>query len=204
MQKGQHAILGAVVAVPFLCAAGGVSATPPTGGHYVYVPPGATVVILPEPAMTATPIGTSAAPTVSPFAPIIAQQNAMMQRMIADVNAMFATPMPDAQQLIRGAMRGLPQAGPGTGVLVTSVSSGNRVCSETITYGYPANGSKPQMHVMRSGDGCGAVTIPGPARRVATPVAPHAIPRVAPASSPPRLWTAKDTARPIGRAEPGT
>jgi hypothetical protein len=199
MQKGQQAILGAVLAAPFLCAAGGASAAPPGAGNYPYVPPGATVVVLPEPTMTAAPIGSSAAPMAFAVAGMIAQQDAMMRRMIADMNAMFAMPMPDPQQLIQAAMRGAPQAGAGSGVLVTSVSSGDRVCSETVTYGYPANGGKLQVHVTRTGNGCGLVTMPGSASPVATPLAPP--PSMAPAGSPPRLWTASDAARPIGRAD---
>ncbi len=204
MQKGQQAILGAILAIPFLCAGGSASAAPPAAGHYVYVPPGATVVVLPEPAMTTTAVGFSAAPMPLPVASMIAQQDAMMQRMTADMNAMFAMPMPDPQQLIRAAMRGMPQAGAGTGAFLTSVSSGDGVCSETVTYRYPANGGKPQVHVTRSGNGCGAVTMPGSASPVATPVAPRTVPSMAPTGSPPRLWTASDTARPIGRVAPGT
>jgi hypothetical protein len=204
MKTGQQAILGAILAVPFLCAAGSASAAPPAGGHYVYVPPGASVVVLPETAMTATPVVVSATPMVFPVASMIAQQDAMMQRMIADMNAMVAMPMPDPQQLMQAAMRGMPQAGGGAGVFLSSASSVNGVCSETVVYGYPANGGKPQVHVTRSGNGCGAVTMPGRARPVATPLDPRTIPRMAPTNAPQRLWTASDTARPIGRAEPGT
>jgi hypothetical protein len=204
MKKRQQAILGTILAVPFLCAAGSASAAPPAADHYVYVPPGATVVVLPAPAMTAMPVAVTEAPMVFPVARMIAQQNAMVQRMIADMNAMFAMPMPDPQELIEAAMRGMSPAGPAIGVFVTSVSSGSGVCSETVTYGSPASGGMPEVHVTRSGNGCGTVTMPAPASPVATPVAPHAIPGMAPTSSPPRLWTASDTARPIGRVHPGT
>lgn len=207
MHKGHQAILGAVLALPFLCAAKSASAAPPETGHYVYVPAGATVVVLPGPAVPAAPVSVSQAPMAFPVADLpvarmIARQDAMMQRMIADMNAMFAMPMPSPQQFITAAMRGMPRPGPGNGVFVTTVSSGNGVCSETITYGYPANGGKPEVHVARSGNACGAMTMPGD-RPVATPISPYAIPGTPPVSAPPRLWTARDTARPIGPATPG-
>jgi len=204
MRKGQQAVLGAILALPLLCAAKDASATPPpSGGNYVYVPAGATVVVLPDPAMTAPPVNISPAQMAFPMANVIAAQDAMMQQMIAEMNAMFAMPMPDPQQVVAAAMRGMPQPGRGTGVFVTSVSSGRGVCSETITYNYPTNGSSPQVHVARSGNGCGAVTMRGPATPAAAPIAPRAIPNLAPPSAPPRVWTARDTARPVGPAHPG-
>jgi hypothetical protein len=203
MQKSQQAILGAILAVPFLCAAKSAGAAPPPTGRYVYVPAGATVVVLPGRAMAAVPVNISPTPMAFPVAGMIAQQDAMMQRMIADMNAMFAMPMPDPQQFIEAAMHSMPQPGSGTGVLMTLVSSGRGVCSETITYDYPANGAKPQVHVVHSGNACGDVTMPGPASPVAAPIVPRAIPDTAPASAPPRLWTARDNARPVGRRNPG-
>ena len=204
MQKSQQAVLGAILALPLICAAKQASATPPpSGGNYVYVPAGATVVVLPDPAMAAPPVNISPAQMAFPMANVIAEQDAMMQRMIAEMNAMFATPMPDPRQMIAAAMRGMPQPGRGTGVFLTSVSSGRGVCSETITYNYPANGGSPQVHVARSGNGCGAVTMRGPATPAAAPIAPRAVPNLAPPSAPPPVWTARDTARPIGPAHPG-
>ncbi len=207
MHKGQRAILGVILALPFLFLCAGKSASaapPPTGGHYVYVPAGATVVVLPRLATTAAPAYVTSAPMGFPIASIIAQQDAMMQRMIADMNAMFATPMPDPQQVFEAAMRGMPQPGAGTGVFLTSINSGHRVCSEAITYDYPANGGKPQVHVARSGNGCGAVSMQAPASPVVAPIAPRAIPNMAPPSARARVWTARDTARPIGPAKRGT
>lgn len=205
MHKGHQAVLGAILALPFLCVAKNASAAPPpTGGHYVYVPAGATVVVLPGPAMSEAPGYVTSAPMRFPIASMIAQQDAMMQRMIADMNAMFATPMPDPQQIFEAAMRGMPQSGAGTGVFLTSVSTGRGVCSETITYDYPANGGQPHVHVARTGNDCGAVTVQGPTSPVAAPLEPRAIPNMAPPSASPRLWTARNTARPIGPANRGT
>jgi hypothetical protein len=209
VKKAQHAVLGACLALPFLCAAGSASAAPPQNGHYIYVPPGATVVVLPGPVAAAAPVDAVTAPMAFPVASLIAQQQAMMQRMIADMNAMFAAPMPGPRQLIQAAMRGTPPmwagtAGPGSGVILTSVGSGNGVCSETITYGYPANGGKPQVHVTRSGNACGgAFAATGPGHAVQSPAVQHAVP-VTPAGAPPRLWTAGDPPRPIQPGDPRT
>jgi hypothetical protein len=208
MNKARHGVLGAVLALPFLCAAGSASAAPPQTGHYIYVPPGATIVVLPGAIPIAAPVGVATAPMPFPVASLIAQQDAMMQRMIADMNAMFAAPMPRPQQFLQAAMRGMPQmapgsAGPGSGVILTSVGSGNGVCSETITYGYPANGGTPQVHVTRSGNACGsAFNATGPASVVQSPaVQQHGVP-MTPAGAPPRLWTAGDPPHPIQPGDP--
>ena len=49
MMKGRGALLGACLALPFVFQAGAAGAAQPEGGHYVYVPAGATVVVLPAP-----------------------------------------------------------------------------------------------------------------------------------------------------------
>lgn len=203
MKKVHKAVLGAILAFPFLGMAGSASAAPRPSGHYVYVPPGDTMIVLPGPATGVAPVDISPPSMALPVADMIAQQDAMMRRMIADMNAMFAVPMPAPQRLVEAAMRGMPQPGAATDVFLTSISSGRGVCSETITYDYPANGGKPQVHVARSGNACGAATMQGPASPVAAPIAPRAIPNMAPPSARPRLWTASNTARPIGRTSPG-
>ena len=60
---------GLLVAVP-------ATAAQPDGGHYVWVPEGATVVLVPSSAI---------APAEFPVARMIAQQQAMMNRMFADM-----------------------------------------------------------------------------------------------------------------------
>lgn len=200
MNKASNALLGAALALPLLFAAGGANAAPPPGGHYIYVPAGATVVVLPGPAPVAVPVGVPMTPTAVPVASLIAQQQAMMDRMVADMNAMFSMPMPSPQQMLQAAMHGMPMA-PGNGLVLTSSGNGVGVCSETITYGFPANGGKPQVHVTRSGNACGPAAATGPADVVESPIAPHP---VAPVTRPlpTRMWTASEPAHPIGPADP--
>ena len=166
----------ALLAASLFVAAPAVAAQP-DGGHYVWVPAGATVVMLPA---------TQATQVDFPVAHMIAQQEAMMHRMFADMESLMATAMPDPDQMIRSVMQGMPQAAPGS-VVVTSISTGNGgTCSQTITYGYPGNGGQPQVKVSGTGNACGA---PGSA----SPVGVMSMPQpVAPAPVAPRherLWT---------------
>ncbi len=137
----------ALLATSLLLAAPAMAAQP-EGGRYVYVPPGATIVLLP-----------AASPTVPvdfPVARLVAQQQAMMQRMMADMDALMATPMPDPEQMIRSVMDGMPQTLPGSGVVLTQISSGAGTCSETIVYGPQGANGQPQVKVTRTGNACGA------------------------------------------------
>ena len=93
-----------LAATSLLLAAPAIAAQP-EGGHYVYVPAGATVVMLPAAAARRT--------VDFPVARMIAQQQAMMQHMMADMDSLMATPMPDPQQMIRSVMDGMPQTVPG-------------------------------------------------------------------------------------------
>ncbi|MFZ0019949.1 MAG: hypothetical protein WAL10_21705 [Acetobacteraceae bacterium] len=112
----------ALLAAGLLVAAPAVAAQP-DGGHYVWVPAGAKVVMVP-----ATP----AAQIDFPVAHMIAQQEAMMDRMFAGMDSLMATAMPSPDQMIRSVMQGMPQVAPGSGVVVTSFSTGNGVtCSQT-------------------------------------------------------------------------
>jgi hypothetical protein len=164
------ALFGACMALLSMAPAGTAGAAQPDRGHYVYVPPGAAVVIVP-----------GAEAVSMPFAPVFAQQDSMMRRMIADMDQLMSMPMPDPQQMIRSVMSGMPQVAPGSSVVVTSVSTGNGTCSQTITYSYPGNGAAPVTKVSQSGNACGALgpsaqigvteTLPAPARP--QPVAPR-------------------------------
>jgi hypothetical protein len=76
---------------------------PPAAGHVIYVPPGPTVVILPGPGSAASPnVVNAGAPEAMPMMRLIAQQQAAMQQMFADMNAMFP-PMPDPNAMLRAA-----------------------------------------------------------------------------------------------------
>jgi hypothetical protein len=200
MTKGRSALLGACLALPLVFQADVAGAAQPGGGQYVYVPAGATVVVLPSAELAALPNQIAAVPVEFPVIGMFAQQDRMMRHMMADMDSLLATPMPDPQQLIRSVMQGMPQAAPGSGIVMTSMSSGNGVCSETITYGYPANGGAPQMKVTRSGSGCGAVTPSAPVgmmRGVPQPMQP------APAAPDhQRLWTIGFPPHPIVTGTP--
>jgi hypothetical protein len=170
----------ALLAASLFVAAPAVAAQP-DGGHYVWVPAGSTVVMLPA---------TQATQVDFPVAHMIAQQAAMMDRMFADMDTLLATAMPDPDQMIRSVMQGIPQAAAGSDVVVTSFSTGNGdTCSQTITYGYPGNGGQPQVKVSSTGNACGAIGSDGPVGVMQTLPMPQP---VAPAPVAPRhgrLWT---------------
>jgi hypothetical protein len=185
-KTARTALLGACLTLPIAAYAGRALAAQPEGGHYVYVPAGATVLVLPGPGVAAS---AEAVPADFPVARMIAQQDAMMQRMFADMDSLMATPFRDPEQMIRSVMNGVPQAIAGSGVVMTSISGGNGVCGETITYDYPAGGGQPQVKVTRIGHGCGAITSSGPVGVTdSVPAQQHIVPQpVSPGHE--RLWT---------------
>lgn len=195
--KLRTALLGASLAIPAAVFASTAFAEPPDGSRTIVVPPGATVLILPgpgavppSPEMTAT-----AAPAgQDPFLQLVAEQDAMMRTMMADMNTAFAQPAWPAQldSMIQAALRGGMPGGTGAGMVFTSMSAGPGSCSERVTYAYPARGGKPQVTVSRSGNACGALA-PNAPLGVAQPV-PAPAPRM-PEASPaeprraPHLWS---------------
>jgi hypothetical protein len=172
----------ALLAASLLVAAPAVAA-PPNGGHYVWVPAGATVVIVPS---------TPATPVDFPVGRVIAQQEAMMHRMFANLDTLMATAMPDPEQMIRSVMQGGPPMVPGSGVVLTQVSSGDGTCSETIIYGSPDASGQPQVKVTRNGNACGTLFSSGPLGVTQTMPAPRPV-------APPheRLWSVGYPARPL-------
>ena len=167
-----------------LFVAGPAIAAIPSDGHYVWVPAGDAVVVTPN------------GPTRQvefPVVDIFARQEAMMQQMMADVDAMMAMPTPGPDQLMQAAMRGMPQVAPGSSVVVTSISIPGGTCSQTVTYGAPSQGAQPVVKVVSTGNACGAIHATGPIN-VAQP---------APAPQPPvqqphqRPWTISYPAHPI-------
>jgi len=188
MISWRGAWLGACLALPF-----GAAAAAQPEGHYVYVPPGAMVLVLPAPAAMAVPAG-------FPMAPMLAPQNGLIRRMMADIDAMIAMPFPDPQDMVRSVMQGMPRGVPGSGVVMTSLSTGNGVCRETITYGLPGADGQPQVKVTRTGNACGAVTTSGPLGVTETLPAP-----AMPAPTVPRgekLWSVGYPPQPVTRAAP--
>ena len=156
-------------------------------GHYVWVPAGATVVLVPTAGIA--PIA-RVAPVDFPVARMLAQQDAMMQRIMADMDSLMAMPLPDPQQMIRSVMNGTPQVGPGSGVVVTSITTSNGTCTQTITYGSQTNGGAPVVKTSSSGNACGALGSSAPVG-VTKPL--PAAPRHD------RMWSVDYPARPLIR-----
>jgi hypothetical protein len=182
----------ALLVTGLLIAAPAVAAQP-DGGRYVWVPAGATVMVLPA---------ATAMPAEFPVAHMLAQQAAMMRRLSAEMDSLLATAMPDPEQMIRSVTQGIPQAAPGSGVVVTAISTGSGSCSQTITYGYTGDGGRPTVHVSSSGNARGAFGLSGPIGVMqATPIPQPAVPTtVAPHRE--RLWTVGDPPRPIAAPVP--
>jgi hypothetical protein len=181
----------ALIATSLLLAAPAVAAQP-DGGHYVWVPAGTTVVLVPMSSTTPT------TPIDFPVARMIGQQEAIMHRMFADMDSLLAIGLPDPDQMIRSVMQGMPQAVPGSsGFVVTSISNGSGTCSQTVTYGYPGNGGQPQVKVSSTGEACGTLRSSGPIS-VTQPVP-------MPQSTQPRherLWTIGNPPHPLRTGTP--
>jgi hypothetical protein len=166
--------------------AGPAIAATPSDGHYVWVPAGDAVVVAPK------------GPTRQidfPAVDIFARQEAMMQRMMADVGAMMAMPLPNPDQVVLAAMRGMPQMAPGSSVVVTAISIPGGACSQTITYGMSSQGSQPVVKVVSTGNACGAIHATGPTN-VGQPT-PATEPQPAVQQPHQRLWTIDYPAHPV-------
>ena len=191
MTLSRIALFGACLALP-AALSGGAMAQPADGTRVIQVPPGAVVLILSAPQVSAArlPVTQTAAPDASPVLRLIAQQQALMQRMMSDMDSLLP-PMPDPAQMIRAAMAAANQPGV-TGapdVATPPIAGGHGVCGESVSYTF--NGSAPPVvHITRYGDACGAeatggtqtVTTPQPA----TPPQAHQ-PKVLEVGYPPRL-----------------
>ena len=164
-------------------------AAPPSGGQFIWVPAGDAVVVVPK-----TPARQIDFPVVDMFA----RQEAMMQRMMADMDTMMATPMPSPAQMIHSVMQGMPQVAPGSSVVMTSISTGSGTCSQTITYSYPANGGQPLVKVASTGNACGVIHSTGPLQVTQPAPAPQS---VTPQQHE-RLWTIGYPPHPIATGAP--
>jgi hypothetical protein len=203
----RNALLGACLALPLAAYGASATAAPPSGPQTINVPPGAVVLILPGAGEMAPPaVGAPAVPAGDPLLRMVGEQDAMMQHMMAEMTAAFAQPTwPFTQptwpaqidRTIQAAFGGLPTNLPGAGMVVTSFSGGPGVCTERMTYVYPANGAQPQVTMTHSGNACGAIGVTDP-RSVMQPL--PAQPPEAPTAAPshgPRLWTVSDPPREI-------
>jgi hypothetical protein len=167
MTTFRNVMLGACLALPLAAFAGSAQAD---DGRTIYVAPGAMVVIVPGPGVVAAPnVVNAGMPDATPMIQMIAQQQAMMQRMVADMNAMFP-PMPDPVAMLRAAMgTGVP-----LNVAVTPLAGGHGVCSQSISIVNRGDGSAPIVHVSQSGDACGSLGVSKPqgVNEVPAPVEP--------------------------------
>ena len=196
----KHALFGACLALPLLATGTAFAAAP--APRTIAVPPGAVVLILPSAdSSVATPAFNTSpgAQFADPMLRLIAAQDAMMDQMMAHMQAAFAQPVfPDMNGMIRAALAGTPTPGPGTGMVFTSVSAGPGVCTERMVYSYPAAGGAPRVTVTRSGDACAAPGGNAPTEAV-QPIAPAPVAK--PAQGP-RLWTVSDPPHPIETGTP--
>jgi hypothetical protein len=185
--RRRTALFGACLALPLMAMAGTASAEQLDKGRYVYVPPGAAVVIVP-----------GAEAISMPFAPVFTQQDSIVRRIIADMDPLMSMPMPNLQQMIRSVMSGIPQVAPGSSVVMTSISTSKGTCSQTITYNYPAGGGAPVTKESQSGNACGALGSSTPIGLTQT--APAAPQPVAPRHD--RLWSVGYPPHPVNTGTP--
>ncbi len=178
----------ALLAASLLIAAPAVAAQP-DAGHYVWVPNGATVVLLP---------GVPSAPVMR----MIAQQDAMMHRMFADIDSLMTTAMTNPEQMIRSVMQGMPRVALGSGIVVTSISTGQGTCSQTITYRYPGNGGRPMVKVNSAGNACGAIRSSGPIEMTHTMPTPRPVIPAPVAPRHERVWTIGNPPHPVTTGAP--
>jgi hypothetical protein len=121
-------IRAAALAVPAVLAGTGVMAQ-----HVTIVPPAMVLVLSPS---GATAVESPARPVA--LERFIADQEAMMDRMFADMDAMFAG-FPTAMRPMTIA------AAPGAGAVV---------CQESISVTYGGGNAKPLVRVSHAGNGC--------------------------------------------------
>jgi hypothetical protein len=197
-----NALLGACLALPLAGYGGSALAGQPEGARTITAPPGAVVLILPAASAITAPVGITATalPAGDPLLQMAAEQDAMMHRMMAKMNAAFAQPMWPMQidRTIQAALGGRPANGSGTGMVFTSMSGAPGVCSEHITYVYKGNGVQLRVTMTRSGDGCGSLgataprsvmqRVPAPGSEAPSGIQPHGA----------HLWTVSDPPHEIG------
>lgn len=183
----RNALLGACLALPMLAAAGQAQ-TIEARGRTMTVPPGAVVLILPGPGTAAMPgqaiaaAPVAATPAGAPVMQLIAQQQAAMQRMMAQMNAMFPPmpPMPDPAQMFRAAF--------GAGGPMLTFAGGPGVCSESISI--VQHGNAAPVITRTASAACGAPAGNAPhsidQMRPAAPMVPARGPKVLEVSNPPQ------------------
>ena len=193
LAAGAAALSLAGLAVPALADPGGCPAgaqpravAARSGGHDILVAlPSDAVVLLPGYAgpVALRPVAEPAPVRALPGLRLIAEMQAMMHRMTARMDRLIADPSLPVPGwagspfgLIRAAFGPHPwtATGPGTRVMITSVTTGQGGCAESVSYRYPAAGGKPIVTVSRTGTACAAIQPGGPG--LATAAAPAARP----------------------------
>jgi hypothetical protein len=108
------------------------------------------------------------------------EMNAAMNAMQAQMATLMQAPMRGPQQLMQATVGPRLSVAPGaTGAtVISSTTSDNGTCNETITYSYPGNSNRPGVHVVQRGNACGAIHVSGPAAvQTAQPVQRQIMPR---------------------------
>jgi hypothetical protein len=154
------------VAIPVALFCGGAVAQ-----QIITVSPGVTIVLTPgqmpvvsNSSQSPILVEATPAPTALPIEQIFAEQRTMMDRMMADMNAMFA-PMQNQTGMIDATLRqfGAPALAAAGGVF----------CSESVSITYDGQNSAPLVKVSHAGNGCGPVTGGAPVQTLTARAASH-------------------------------
>jgi hypothetical protein len=110
---------------------------------------------------------------------LVAGQQAALARLVASTEALTNAPvwLVGPSQAVEAS---IPQVGGVSGVVMTSVDSNTRSCSQSFSYFDPGTGAPPRVEVTRSGDCSGGLPDlggrpPSTAPTVPRPNAPHII-----------------------------
>ena len=117
---------------------------------------------------------------------LVAGQQAALARLVASAEALTSAPvwLVGPSQAIEAT---IPQVGGVSGVVMTSVDSNTRSCSESFSYFDPGTGAPPRVEVTRSGDCGGDLPDLGSQPTSTAPtVPPPNAPRIIEASAVPR------------------
>src|SRR5579859_1023408 len=143
----------ACAAVPAALFCGGAVAQ-----QIITVPRGMTVVLVPgrlpvvsKGSQPSVLVETRRGPSAYPIERIFAEQREMMNRVMADVDAMFA-PMQSQPGMIETLLRHV-----GSPVFGVVPAAGGSFCSESVSISYDGQNSAPLVKVSRAGNGCGPV-----------------------------------------------
>ena len=113
-----------------------------------------------HPVAVLVPVREALAPLDATVAGLFAQQDAVMDRMMADMRRLDAvSAMPDPDRALEAGFGSMPGA---SSVVFSSFSAGDGSCSRTVTY-EDRGGAAPVVKVSQTGDACGELPRPGSA-----------------------------------------